>query len=201
MASIPTWPAELEPQQQQFFATYTTRQFKSPFTGTSQTSPFPACHWNASLTINNLTRDRLRTLEVFLLQLRGAAGRFRIGDQAYNEPRGLAQGTPVVDGSGQYGGALKITGCTPNQNFMRVGDYITVNHELKRLIADANADSGGKTTLRFEPNLRNSPADGAVIVVRDTYAVMRLVDDNQVQTKRAPMFGSITLKLVEDIYK
>lgn len=200
MPSILSWPTELKPNQQQFFATYTTRQFKSPFTGTSQTSPFPACHWNASLTLNNLTREQLRDLEVFLLQLRGAAGRFKMGDHAYAEPRGAAEGIPVIDGAGQYGSVLTIRGCTPNQNFLMVGDYITINNELKRLIADANADSDGKTTLRFEPNLRKSPADGDAVMVRNTYAVMRLADDKQNQTRRVPMFGSITLKLVEDIY-
>ncbi|WP_299733838.1 hypothetical protein [uncultured Endozoicomonas sp.] len=199
--AILKWPADLKPKQQQFYAIYTTRQFKSPFTGTSQTSPFPACHWNASLTLNNLDRDELRDLEVFLLQLRGAAGRFRIGDQANAEPRGLAQGTPVIDGAGQYGGVLNIRGCTPNQNFLMVGDYITINDELKRLVADANADSEGKTTLRFEPNLRKSPADGDTVITRNTYAVMRLADDKQVQTKRVPLYGSITIKLVEDIYR
>lgn len=201
MPSLLPWPADLKPSSQQFYASFTTRQFKSPFTGNSQTSPFPACNWNASLTLNNLGRDQLRNLEVFLLQLRGAAGRFKIGDHAYSEPRGLADGLPVVDGAGQYGGALKISGCKANQKFLIVGDYITINDELKRLIADADADSTGKTTLRFEPNLRKSPADGDGIIVRNTYAVMRLSDDSQIRTRRVPMFGSITLKLVEDIYR
>lgn len=200
MATVINWPVELKPNQQQFFAKYTTRQFKSPFTGASQTSPFPACHWNASLTLNNLTREQLRALEIFLLQLRGAAGRFKIGDHANPEPRGLAQGTPVVNGAQQYGGALEIRGCTPNQNFLMMGDYITVNNELKRLLSDADADHNGQTILRFEPNLRQSPADGVPVIVRNTYAIMRLSDDNQVQAKRMPMFASITINLVEDIY-
>ena len=201
MASILTWPASLIPSSQQFYLTFTTRQFKSPFTNASQTMEFPANAWQCQLSFKNLNRDELRELEVFLIQLRGAAGRFKIGDQANTEPRGQAQGTPMVDGANQTGSLLKVRGCTVNQNFLKVGDYITVNNELKRLVADANADAAGKTTLRFEPNIRQSPADGYAVTFRNTYAVMRLTDDKQNKTKRVPMFGSVTLNLVEEIYK
>ena len=162
---------------------------------------FPACAWHCQLSFKNLSREELRQLETFIIQLRGAAGRFRIGDQANSQPRGLAQGAPVVDGASQTGSILNIRGCTANQNFLKVGDYITVNNELKRLTADANADSAGKTALRFEPNLRNSPSDGAAVTVRNTYAIMRLADDKQGKAKRVPMHASVTLNLVEDIYQ
>ena len=201
MASILIWPADLIPSSQQYYLTFTTRQFKSPFTNASQTMEFPASAWQCQLTFTNLKRDQLRELEVFLIQLRGAAGRFRLGDQANAEPRGLAQGTPVVDGANQTGSVLNIRGCTASQDFLKVGDYITVNNELKRLIADANADAAGNTVLRFEPNLRRSPADGDAVIVRNAYAVMRLSDDKQNKTKRVPMFGSVTLNLIEDIYQ
>ena len=196
-----TWPTNLKPNSQQFFPVFTTRKFNSPFTGSSQTMEYPSCSWNCQLAFKNLDRTELRQLETFLIQLRGAAGRFRIGDHANAEPLGLAGGKPVVDGASQNGGTLKIKGCTQNKNFLLAGDYITVNNELKRLIADANADSTGKTTLRFEPNLRRSPANGAAVIVRNTYAIMRLTNDKQGKAKRIPMHGSMTLNLVEDIYQ
>ncbi|MET4696089.1 hypothetical protein [Endozoicomonas lisbonensis] len=196
-----TWPQNLIPNSQQFFPVFTTRKFPSPFTGTNQTLEFPACSWNCQLTFKNLDREELRQLETFLIQLRGAAGRFRIGDQTNAEPRGLAEGTPVVDSANQTGGLLKIKGCTPNQNFLLAGDYITVNNELKRLVADANADIEGKASLRFEPNLRQSPANGTAVIVRNTYAIMRLGDDKQGKSKRVPLHASMTLNLVEDIYQ
>ena len=195
-----TWPTDLVPNSQQFYPIFTTRQFKSPFTGASQTMEFPSCVWMCQLSFKNLNRDEMRELEVFLIQLRGAAGRFRLGDQANTQPRGLAQGAAIVEGSNQTGSVLNIRGCTANQNFLKVGDYITVNNELKRLIADANANASGRTALRFEPNLRNSPVNGAAITVRNTYAVMRLADDKQGKFKRVPMHGSVSLNLVEDVY-
>ncbi len=198
--SLIAWPADLVPNSQQFYPVFNTRQFKSPFTAASQTMEFPGCAWHCQLSFKNLDRDELRTLETFLIQLRGASGRFRIGDQANSQPRGLAQGAPVVDGANQTGSALTVSGCTPNQNFLLVGDYITVNDELKRLIADATANSSGRTTLRFEPNFRNSPPNGAPLLVRNTYAVMRLMDDKQGKPRRIPLHASATLSLVEDIY-
>ncbi len=195
------WPSTLVPNSQQFYPVFVTRQFKSPFTGNSQTMEFPACSWHCQLTFKNLDRDELRALETFLIQLRGASGRFRIGDQANINPRGLAGGVPVVDGSGQTGSVLKVRECSPNQAFLKVGDYITVNDELKRLIADANSNGDGDVSLHFEPNLRKSPADGDSVIVRNTYSIMRLADDKQGRSKRIPAFGSVTLNLVEDIYQ
>ena len=200
MSDVLTWPVHLEPNEQEFWPAFKTLQFESPFTGASQTLEFPACTWQASLVFRNLPREKQRDLEVFLLQLRGAAGRVKLGDHVWRQPRGLAGGAPVVDGANQTGGLLKIRGCTPSQNFLMVGDYITVNNELKRLTADADADMNGKATLRFEPMLRHSPPDGKAVVVRNTYAVMRLVDDKQLKNRRVPMFGSQTVSLVEDIY-
>ena len=128
--SMLLWPSNLVPNSQQFFPVFNTRKFKSPFTGSSQTLEFPACFWQCQLSFKHLDRDQLRALETFVLQLRGAAGRFQLGDQANAEPTGAAEGSPVVDGAGQTGGLLTIQGCTKNQNFLLAGDYITVNNEL-----------------------------------------------------------------------
>ena len=194
------WPADLRPNEQQFHLLFTTRQFKSPFTGNAQTMEFPAVGWTCRLNLKRLNKDQVRMLELFLIQLRGAAGRFRIGDQ-YHKNRGLAEGAPQINGANQVGARLDITGCKPNQNFLLAGDYITVNNEYKRLISDANADENGNTALHFEPNLRRSPSDGSAVVVDRPYCIMRLADDKQGQVKRMPRSGSVTLNLVEDIYQ
>ena len=200
MADIPVWPASLEPNDVEFWPQWHTKTFESPFTRAAQVLEYPGCVWKAQLTFSNLERMRQKAMEIFLLQLRGAANRVRLGDFVFDEPVGPGEGSPVVDMDNQTGSVLRIIGCEPELLFLVAGDYFTVNDELKRLIADARSDLDGRSDLYFEPPLRHAPASGTPVIVRQTYCLMRLDDDNQLRTKRQPMFGSLTLNFTEALY-
>jgi hypothetical protein len=116
--------------------------------------------------------DALRAL---LLQLRGGANRLLIYDLAQPTFRGTGGGSPVVNGAGQSGGSLAISGCTPNvTNWALPGDKFSVNGELKMVVAPANTNASGQTTLTFEPVLRASPANGAPLTVTNPTAKFML---------------------------
>jgi len=200
MSDIPVWPRALQPSESEFWPWFNTKVFESPFSRAGQVLEYPGCVWRAQLVFRNLDRDLLRQMEVFTLQLRGAANRVRLGDPVFDEPRGPAEGTPLVDGSGQDGVTLRILGCTPEQLFLATGDYFTVGDELKRLTADGIADIDGKVDLYFEPPLRSSPANSTPLQVRDSFCLMRLDDDEQLRSKRRPLHGDITLNFTEALY-
>jgi hypothetical protein len=63
--------------------------------------------------------------------------------------------------------------------WLRAGDYFSVNGELKRLTEDASTNGSGEATLTFEPFLRNSPVDNAVVTVTNPTCNMVLADDSQ----------------------
>lgn len=200
MAEIPVWPDSLEPNEAEFWPQWHTKTFESPFTRAAQVLEYPGCIWKAQLTFRNLDRPQQKTMEIFLLQLRGAANRVRIGDPVFNEPSGPGAGKPVVDMDNQTGSVLRIVGCEPEQLFLVTGDYFTVNDELKRLTADARSDLDGRADLYFEPPLRQSPARSTPVVVHNTWCLMRLDDDSQLRTRRQPMFGSLTLNFTEALF-
>ena len=200
MADIPVWPDTLEPSESEFWPQWHTKTFESPFTRAAQVLEYPGCVWKAQLTFRNLERPQQKAMEVFLLQLHGAANRVRIGDPVFDEPAGPGKGNPVVDTDNQTGSVLRIIGCETEQLFLVTGDYFTVNDELKRLTADARSDLDGRADLYFEPPLRHSPASNTPIIIRQTYCLMRLDDDNQLRSKRQPMFGSLTLNFTEALY-
>ncbi|MCW7552126.1 hypothetical protein NX722_05595 [Endozoicomonas gorgoniicola] len=200
MANIPVWPESLEPNEAEFWPQWHTKTFQSPFTRAAQVLEYPGCVWKAQLSFRNLTRTQQKTMEIFLLQLRGAANRVKIGDPVFNEPSGAGAGKPVVDGDRQTGSVLRVIGCEPEKLFLVTGDYFTVNDELKRLIADARSDIDGRADLYFEPPLRQAPANSAPVVVRQAYCLMRLDNDDQLRSKRKPMFGSLTLNFTEALF-
>ena len=200
MSDILSWPAELEPAEVEFWPYFNTQRYESPFTRSGQTLEYPGCVWRAQYVFRNLTRDQLRAMEVLTLQLRGGAYRIRLGDFAFDEPAGPAEGSAYVQDDDQTGILLRVSGCKPEQLYLQTGDYFTLNDELKRLTADAVADLDGQAVFYFEPPLRKSPAAGTPITVRQAYAVMRLDNDEQLRSRRKSLFSDRTMDFTEALF-
>ncbi len=200
MADIPYWPESLQPNEAEFWPWWNTKKFESPFTRAGQVLEYPGCIWKAQLTFRNLKREELNTIEVFVMQLRGGVNRVKLSDPVFIEPNGPAAGTPKVNGASQTGALLLISGCQPEQLFLKTGDYFTIGDELKRLTADAIADIGGNATLYFLPPLRRSPPHQSVITVRNSWCLMRLDDDDQLRSTRRPVTGDLTLAFTEAVF-
>lgn len=141
----------------------------SALIGSAQTLDRGGMKWRAMLQFLNLRTDNRAELMAQIAELRGQANRLRVS--VYDNPaRGNYGGTPLVVGAGQTGNNLNVDGVGTVTNWIRRGDYFSVNvngeHELKIATADANS-SAGAITLQFEPRLRASPLDNAVIYVQD----------------------------------
>ena len=197
MVDILKWPSDLTPQENEFYLETVTRKFESPFSGASQTIEFPGAKWVIKLKFKNLTREKMRRLEVTLLQLRGAANRIKIPDHATH--RAGVGGSAIVDGSGQLGRVLMIKNAPPGKYFLKTGDYFEINGELKRVVADSLTDAEGKTALRFEPALRKAPPANAAIETNSPGATVRMKKDDGGKIKRVPFYSSVSLDFIEDI--
>lgn len=156
---------------------HNTQTFISPLNGASQTVELPGARWEASLTWANLTDAEIRQVRAWLASLRGRAGRFYLHDMSHPTPAGTATAA-LVNGAGQAGASLVVDGMGAGAT-LKAGDYFSVNGELKMLTADATANASGQATLVFEPPLRVSPADNAVLTLTQPTCTMRLADDAQ----------------------
>ena len=176
-----------------------TQTFVSPLSRTSQTLELPGSHWTTTLRFNRLTEDDQRTMMAFLVRLRGEAGRFYLYDHSLPTPRGIATGTPLVDGASQIGNTLNTKDWTVGQTgIMKAGDWFTVNNELKMMTEDVNSDGSGLATLTFEPPLRASPAADAPLTIGQAPAIMRLKDDGQTRWSQTPgTLASFTITTIE----
>jgi len=165
-----------------FYLETNTQIFESPINKTVQTLALSGARWKAEITLRRMKPTEAAQWIAFFLACRGMSDTFQLGDPNWPKNYGVGTGSPVVNGAGQTGTSLNITGATANiTNWLRAGDYFSVNGELKRLVAPCNTNGSGQTTLLFEPPLRNSPSNSAVITVNNPTAKMRLSDDMQQQ--------------------
>lgn len=159
-----------------------TQIFRSPLNGGVQTVELPGAMWICDVVYNTLPQADRLLMQGFLAQLRGRSGRAFLWDMSLQTPNGVATGTPLVNGAGQTGASLITNGWTVSiTNILKIGDYFGVNGELKRVVANANSDGTGVSTLVFEPPLRASPANAAVITIASPKFTGLLVDDDQDQ--------------------
>jgi hypothetical protein len=145
-----------------------------------------------------MQQDNLRTFSAFLAQLRGRSGRFYLYDHSLPTPRGVATGTPLVNGASQTGSTLITDGWTPSTTgIMKAGDYVGFNDELRILTADADSDVGGNATLSLDSPMRSSPANNAVITVIKPKAIMMLTQDESGWGTTPPLLSSFSIPCIE----
>lgn len=178
------WPQDVCPASLTWKPESNSKTFRSPFNGASQTVRHPGTRWLCSLTFNNLDDDKSRRLDALISDLDGEWGRVKIRDwgRAGREPAG----SPVVSDAGQTGVILHTKGWSPGVIVLRVGDYLTVNDELKRVTADVTSNSNGIAEIPIAPMLRSSPAPNIPIEIRSPYGIFKLRDGTQGSANRIP---------------
>lgn len=183
-----------------------TQSFESPLDGSVQTIELPGAKWAASLTWDTLAADQWRTLQAWIAQLRGAAGRFYYGPPHAAARRATgAIGVPLVNGAGQSGATLNVDGFGLGQQVFLPGDFIAYDTALGRqlhiVVATATSNGSGQAALAIEPPIRVSPADNAAVIHVAPTCVMRLVDDEagglSVRPGANGGIGAVSLDIVE----
>lgn len=187
-------------KESNFYLETNTQVFTSPVNRAVQRRERAGARWRMTLTLRPMHREDAAKWIAFLLKLRGMTETFYASDPDWQVNRGPGTGNPLVRGAGQTGNTLLIDGCTPSvTGWLRAGDYFSVNGELKRLTADANTSGSTQTTLNFEPFLRNSPVDNAVVTVTNPVCEMILTDDSQLswQSDARQIYQERTFSAVE----
>ncbi|WOO49441.1 hypothetical protein R2S03_18555 [Hafnia alvei] len=184
MATILSWPQFIVPATLSWQLVSNSKTFTSTFTGSVQTVRFPGSRWRCSMSFNNLTDEQARVLEAFVAELDGESGRVKISDWARS---GLTQrGKPKVSQPNQSGKLLETKDWLPNSIVLRIGDYITVNNELKRVTANVISDAQGNATISIAPILRYAPAVNDLIENEAPYGIFKLTSNDQGNFQRKP---------------
>lgn len=171
----------------------------SPFTFEQQIYAHQGEWQEADIQIPPMERADAETFIAFLAALNGQEGTFLMGDPVGATPRGLATGSPVVDGASQTGKTLNTRGWTAGVNgILLSGDWIQLGSgsttHLHKIVQDADSNVGSPITdeavLEIWPRLRSSPSDGDVIVVNSAKGIWRLPTNVREYTiEEAVIFG------------
>lgn len=157
---------------------------RSPFTFAGQAFAYSGQMWTADVTLKPMKRADAEQWVAWLLSLRGQLGTFLMGDPMGATARGVATGTPLVNGASQTGGSLVLDGATNSTSgWLKAGDYIQLGSgstaRLHKVLADANSDSSGNVTLDIWPHIRVAPADNATVTVSNAKGLFRLSSNDQ----------------------
>lgn len=151
----------------------------SPFSGAQQVYRYTGQFWSADIALPPMKREKAEYWISFFLKLNGSYGTFLMGDPLGATARGVATGTPVINGASQTGGSLVTDGWTPGTTgILKAGDYIQLGagatSRLHKVLDDVDSDGSGNATLQIWPDLRESPSDNATITVTNPKGVFRL---------------------------
>lgn len=158
----------------------------SPFTGQTQGQIFPGGDmWSGTATLSPRVQEYADDWIAFLLQLRGMANAFQMGNPLKATPRGTPVGTPLVDNSQAGGNAAMSQALTTKgwaasaTNLLLRGDYIQIGYRLHLVLDAVDADDNGDATIAIWPSLREQPTDSSTIITSNTQGLWRLAENKR----------------------
>jgi hypothetical protein len=176
---------------------------QSPYSGSLQVQEGQAQYFELVASFQTNSRANMAAMIAAITALKGSVGTFYFGPQGDETlPRGIATGTPRVNGAGQSGSSTIVTdGWTVSQTgIMKAGDWISINNHLHIVLEDANSDSSGNATLSIWPKVRTSTNDNDVITVNNPKGIFRLKSGSQDHVHTAGGFYRIAdIQATEDL--
>lgn len=151
----------------------------SPFSYSEQLYDWGGDRWGLEISLGKMNRAEFEPVAAFIAALRGRWGTFLFGDPGARYPRGVATGTPAVDGASQAGRVLATKGWTASTvGILKAGDYLQLgtggNAHLHKVLADVTSDGSGDALIDVWPKLRASPADNDAVTVRNPLGLWRM---------------------------
>lgn len=147
----------------------------SQFTGHQEVKAFPGEWWECEVALPIMKRAAAEEWLAFFGLLKGPTYTFLIGDPDATTARGVATGTPLVDGANQTGSTLNLTGFTASTTaILKAGDYIQIDNNLYKVLQEANSSTDGDTTVEVFPRVRTAHDDASVVTVSSTKGKWRM---------------------------
>ena len=179
-------------------------RMQSPFTGSVQTAHRWSL-WQYILEWDNVSGTARAELVAALERLDGLTHRLELPEFNHTQ-RGVLDGTPVVDGSGQTGEIIAIRGAGLSvTNWARAGDWLSWDNLAHTVVADADSDGAGDVTVEIRPRIRTSPTDATAVDVAatltSTYMLTELTEigSHDILASGDPVAPSVVAVFLEDV--
>lgn len=170
-------PSDVAPRTMRWYGRNSVGLSMNPFTLTTQVQAFQGQLWGVDIAFPPMDRATAEKYVAFLLSLRGQYGSFYVQDNLGILPKGVATGSPKVNGANQTGEQLITDGWDVSQTgILKAGDKIQVGNRLYGILQDANSDDSGNATFDIWPRLREQPANDETIITVRPKGLFRLAD-------------------------
>lgn len=175
---------------------------ESEFTFETQVQEHQGVAWEISATLELLNRDQAEAYNAFILKLGGRKGTFTMSVPGSETARGIATGTPLVNGADQTGQELVTDGWTPSQTgILKAGDFFQLGSgsttTLHKVLDDVDSDGSGNATITFAPKIVSAPADNAAITVASPKGLFKLKNNLIPVNIKPPNQHSVTFSARE----
>jgi len=124
---------------------------ESPFTYDTQVYAHQGARWESEITLKPMTHSEARSVEAFIIGLKGREGTFTFGN-----PLHTSAATATTSGST----AIRAESLTASSSDISAGEYFQVGDYLYMVTADKASGTG---TLEFQPPLRQTVATGTAL--------------------------------------
>lgn len=190
-------PDDLYPSSMDCFMEFSNQIHTSPWNKEEQIERRPGERWTFKFSYADLEQDQARSLQGFLLGLRGVSGRFYAKDYAFFTRQGAISGRPKIDGADNTGSQCKIKECPPNRVIFKTGDYVKISSRLHMITEDIRSDPLGKALLVFQPRMVVVPTESSPVIYDDFTVICRLKDDKQGKRSSKDMSNSMSFECIE----
>jgi len=147
---------------------------QSPFTLSFQTQDWGGRQWRYEIELATTQGIIAKRLSAFFSRLGGSVNSFQFKDPSIQNKDVVS--VVLVNGANQTGNTLVTDGWSSNE--LIAGDFFSLNngssHNLYQLTEDVT-NTSGSATLTFVPNLRVSPADNAVVEIKEPVITLNLM--------------------------
>lgn len=167
----------------------------SEFTGQVQAQQWPGADMlQGTMTLPVLLQANADAWIAFLMELRGMANAFQIGDPLKAIPAGTGAGTPTANGAQAAGSqTLAITGFT-GTGALLPGDYVQIGYRLYRVLEQQDS---GTASVGIWPSLREALAGGETVIVTNTKGLFRLATNKRSWSADVTRLSQISFKIQE----
>lgn len=174
--AIITFPSSPNPRGVRWTLQQPTQINLSAWTGKRQAISSGRGWWECEYNLPPLVgRTAINPWRSFVAQARGGANEFRVPVEQTAQAADTGNTARVAGGS-QTGRSLTTDGWPASVTVLEAGQFVTINDQLLQLTSDVVTTGSGTATINFEPLIRTSPADNAVIEYRNPTALMYLTE-------------------------
>lgn len=171
-----TFPSSPKPSTMSWRLVQPAQQNISQWTGARQVLASGRGWWECTLTLPPIVGESaVNSWRAFIGLARGVTNDFQVPVNEIDQS-GLTV-TARINGANQTGRSLNTDGWPNSTAILSAGQFVTIGNQLLQLTADVTSNGSGQATISFEPAIRVSPADNAVIEYKNPYALMYFLED------------------------